>query len=90
MALSGLRQGPRYLKPSSGKSYTKYISWKDGDAKTIAFLTPAEEFAKVRLHNFVKVEDDLRVGSRPELMAALQQDADGFGGQHLSDQCPGE
>jgi len=62
MALSGLRQGPRYLKPSSGKSYTKYISWKDGDAKTIAFLTPAEEFAKVRLHNFVKVEDDSERG----------------------------
>lgn len=59
MGLSGLRQGPAYLKPSSGGGkFTPYISWSDGDAKTILFCSTVDEIAKVRIHNFVKVKSD--------------------------------
>lgn len=60
MALAGLRQGAQHLKPSSGGGgrYTSYLSWSDGEAKTILFTTPFEEVAKIKIHNFVKIPDD--------------------------------
>ena len=59
MGLAGLRQGTQYLKQSSsGGKFTPFLSWKDGDAKTVTFTTPIEEVAKVKIHNFVKVPDD--------------------------------
>jgi hypothetical protein len=62
VALAGLRQGFEYLKPSSNQRYTPFISWSDGEAKTVLFLTPAEEIPKVRIHNFVKVAADNEKG----------------------------
>lgn len=62
MALAGLRQGQAHLKPAQGGKFQPYISWKDGDAKTIAFTTPADEIAKIRIHNFVKIPDDSERG----------------------------
>lgn len=58
MALAGLRKGTDHLKASSGGKFSPYISWSDGDTKTVAFLTPLEEVAKVRIHNFVKIADE--------------------------------
>lgn len=60
MGLAGLRQGVEYLKPSSGGGgrFTPYISWKENDVKTIAFVTPVEKIAKVKIHNFIKVPSD--------------------------------
>lgn len=56
MGLQGLRQGTEYLKPSSGGGkFTPNIYWKDGDAKTIMFLSSAEEIGKVKFHPFVEV-----------------------------------
>lgn len=59
MALAGLRKGADYLVPTSGSAGSAkrpgFISWKDGDAKIIAFLTPMEEIPIVKWHNFIKV-----------------------------------
>lgn len=65
MALEGLRQGREYLVESSNKGvprWTPFISWKNGDTKTIAFITSADEVAKIRLHNFVKIPADNEKG----------------------------
>lgn len=63
MALAGLRTGTENMKTTGGAGrFTPYISWSDGDAKTIAFLTPAESIAKVKIHNFVKINDDSEKG----------------------------
>lgn len=46
-------------KKSSGKRlFTPSIWWNDGDVKTIAFLTEAEEIPKILLHKMVRVPDD--------------------------------
>lgn len=68
MGLAGLRTGTEYLKPSSGKKkkWTPFISWSDGDSKTVAFLTPIDQVAKVRMHDFVKVPADNEKGWRFE------------------------
>lgn len=59
MALAGLRKGTAHLKASSGGGkFSPYISWSDGDTKTVAFLTPLDEIAKVKIHNFVKIADE--------------------------------
>lgn len=63
MALAGLRKGSQYMNESSGK-WTQFISWKDGDVKTVAFVTPMEEVPKVRIHNFVKIPDESERGFR--------------------------
>ena len=59
MALAKLRKGTEFLVPSSGNSGNAkrpgFISWKDGDAKTVAFLTPIESIPIVRWHNFIKI-----------------------------------
>lgn len=63
MALAGLRTGTENMKTTGGAGrFTPFISWSDGDAKTIAFLTPAEQIAKVKIHNFVKIPDDSQKG----------------------------
>lgn len=65
MALAGLRQGREHLVQSSAGGrgrWTPFISWEDGDTKTIAFLTSADEIAKVKFHNYVKVPADNQRG----------------------------
>jgi hypothetical protein len=68
VGLKGLRQGPAYLvenKGGGGRKWTPRISWKDGETKTIAFLTPADEIAKIKVHEFAKVPDpDAKDGFR--------------------------
>jgi hypothetical protein len=55
MALK-LRTGAENLtKPDKVGGFTPFISWKDGDRKFLAFITPAAEIPKVKIHNFVKV-----------------------------------
>lgn len=58
MGLSGLRTGTEYLKAPASKgsrNFTPFISWKDGESRTILFTTPIEGVAKVRLHDWVKI-----------------------------------
>lgn len=63
MALAGVRQGTAALKPSGGGGkFVPFISWSDGDAKTVTFLTPADQIAKIKIHNFVKIPDDSQKG----------------------------
>lgn len=67
MGLAGLRTGTEYLKPTEGgksKKFTPFISWKDGEEKTVAFTTPIEGVAKVRMHDWVKVPADNEKGFR--------------------------
>lgn len=40
------------------RKFTKSIYWKTGDVRTIAWVTPADEIPKVRLHSMVPIPDD--------------------------------
>src|SRR3954469_1258013 len=40
------------------RKFTKNIYWKTGDVRTIAWVTPADEIPKVRLHQMIRVPDD--------------------------------
>jgi hypothetical protein len=61
VGLKGLRQGTEYLVENKGgggnRRWTPRISWKDKETKTITFLTPADEIAKIKVHEFIKVPD---------------------------------
>jgi hypothetical protein len=40
------------------RKFTKNIYWKNGDVRTVAFVTAASDIPKVRLHTFVRIPDD--------------------------------
>lgn len=40
------------------KRFTPNIYWGDGDIRTVAFVTPADDIPKVRLHQAVRIPDD--------------------------------
>lgn len=40
------------------RRFTPNIYWNDGDIRTLAFRTPADEIPKVRLHKMVRIPDD--------------------------------
>lgn len=40
------------------RKFTPNIYWKEGDIRTLAFVTPAEEIPKVKLHQMVRIPDD--------------------------------
>jgi hypothetical protein len=45
-------------KKKGGKRFTPNIYWKPGDVRVIAWVTPADGLAKVRLHQMVRIPDD--------------------------------
>lgn len=78
MALANLRKGTEEIRKSAesgggaGK-FTPFIGWKDQDTKLIYFLTPAEEIARLRLHNFVEFQTD--DGSRYDTLVCRKDPA---------------
>jgi hypothetical protein len=69
-------------KKSKGR-YTPNIYWKDGDIKTIAWLTAGDEIPKVRLHKMVPVPDDkMKSGTRWETLLCKKDPSmiEDFGG----------
>lgn len=64
MALAGLRKGTAYMTEtkSGGGRWTPIFRWQDGDTKTLTFVTPAEEIAKIKVHEWVKVFDNSEKG----------------------------
>lgn len=68
MALGELRKGKdlitRTAEGSSRVKRTSFISWKDGDTKSVYFITPIDEVPKVMMHNFVKKIVDTDEGGK--------------------------
>jgi len=66
MGLGELRKGTDLIREASSSKkkvrYTTYLSWQDGDSRLVAFLTPADQIPKVKIHQFVKVSDDSERG----------------------------
>jgi len=62
--MADFRKGVSYIKEtaeSKGKrKYTPNIYWKDGDIRTVAFVTPIADTPKVRLHQMVRIPDESR------------------------------
>jgi hypothetical protein len=67
MALSGLRKGIEEITKSAagggGGKFTPFIGWKDGDVKTLYFLTAAQDIPKLKLHNFVEIPAEDKDGN---------------------------
>jgi hypothetical protein len=74
MATKEFRKGTNLIKATADnkggkRRFTKSIYWKNGDVRTIVFVTAANEIPKVRLHTFVQVPDDrLESGFRYETL----------------------
>jgi hypothetical protein len=85
VALKGLRQGLDAIKSSGKGKWTPFLSWKDGESKTIAFLHPAENIAKVKIHNFVTIPDDSKRGFHYETFICRK---DPFLAEESGNTCP--
>lgn len=62
MVESKFRKGKQLIKDTAenkgSRRFTPNIYWNNGDVKTVAFVTPADEIPKVRLHQAVRIPDD--------------------------------
>ncbi len=61
--MAEFRKGVGLIKETAeskggARKFTPNIYWKEGDIRTLTFVTPADEIPKVRLHQMVQVPDD--------------------------------
>lgn len=61
--MANFRKGTALIKEAAESKggvsrFTPNIYWKDGDVKTIAFRTPADDIPKIRIHQAVRIPDD--------------------------------
>lgn len=61
--MAKFRTGTQLIKDTAeskggARRFTPNIYWKDGDIRTLLFITPANEIPKVKLHQMVRIPDD--------------------------------
>jgi len=42
------------------RKFTPNIYWKEGDSRTLAFITPIEEVPRIKIHQMVQIPDDTK------------------------------
>jgi hypothetical protein len=42
------------------RKFTPNIYWKEGDARTLAFITPIDEVPRIKIHQMVQIPDDTK------------------------------